>query len=295
MNGIKIEDRDFFPSDRLDDYEYESVASKASRSVPQTEQLPDRDSLGYLLRQEAKGIRELAQKTVDRHQICDTDPVAEVLQATTMLTNLVSRFESHTREILDSHGNSLEERIAQTVRTNIRQNDAKLSEVRDALKESTDSLDRTLEILTKQFNSNALDRYTDEIVAKIGISQGTNTLLKQVLQNEQTLVEVTNKLDTIKSPPIQTHIQQIPWFFYAIGATMALTSVIAAGLTWKKVDERVAVENWLNSPDGKLARQIVVINRGGLTAQCKASTRKLTTPVPINGIDRDKLCFVAIP
>ena len=76
---------------------------------------------------------------------------------------------------------------------------------------------------------------------------------------------------------------------------MALTSVIAAGLTWKKVDERVAVANWLNSPDGQLARQIVVINRGGLTAQCKASTRKLNTPVPINGIDRDKLCFVAIP
>ncbi|PSB57067.1 hypothetical protein [Chamaesiphon polymorphus] len=291
MSGTEIDDR----LDSLDDYEYESVASKASKSVAQTEQSPDRDSLGYLLRQEAKGIRELAQKTVDRHQISDTDPVAEVLQATTMLTNLVGRFENHTREILDSHGNSLEERIAQTVRTNIRQNDAKLSEVRDALKESGESLDRTLEILTKQFNSNALDRYTDDIVAKISISQGTNTLLKQVLQNEQTLVEVTNKLDTIKSPPIQTHIQQIPWFFYAIGATMALTSVIAAGLTWKKVDERVAVENWLNSPDGKLARQIVVINRGGLTAQCKASTRKLNTPVPINGIDRDKLCFVAIP
>ena len=82
---------------------------------------------------------------------------------------------------------------------------------------------------------------------------------------------------------------------HAIGATMALTSVIAAGLTWKKVDERVAVETWLNSPDGKLAKQIVVINKGGLTAQCKASTRKLNTPVPINGIERDKLCFVAIP
>lgn len=298
MSRTEIDDRDSVPSDRLDsldDYEYESVVSKVSRSVPQIEQLPDRDSLGYLLRQEAKGIQELAQRTVDRHQISDTDPVAEVLQVTTMLTNLVSKFENHTREILDSHGDSLVERIAQTVRTNVKQNDARFSEVRDGLKDSGESLDRTLEILTKQFNSNALDRYINDIVAKIGISQGSNALFKQVVQNEQTLMEVTNKLDTIKSPPIQTHIQQIPWFFYAIGATMALTSVIAAGLTWKKVDERVAVADWLNSPNGQLAKQIVVINRGGLTAQCKASTRKLNTPVPINGISRDKLCFVAIP
>jgi hypothetical protein len=295
MSRTEIDDLDSVPSDRLnslDDYEYESVVS---RSVPQIEQLPDRDSLGYLLRQEAKGIQELAQRTVDRYQISDTDPVAEVLQVTTMLTNLVSKFENHTREILDSHGDSLVERIAQTVRMNVKQNDARFSEVRDGLKDSGESLDRTLEILTKQFNSNALDRYINDIVAKIGISQGTNALFKQVVQNEQTLMEVTNKLDTIKSPPIQTHIQQIPWFFYAIGATMALTSVIAAGLTWKKVDERVAVADWLNSPNGQLAKQIVVINRGGLTAQCKASTRKLNTPVPINGISRDKLCFVAIP
>ena len=298
MSGTEIDDRYSIRSNRLDnldDYEHESVVSKASKAVPQIEQPPDRDSLGYLLRQEAKGIQELAQRTVDRHQIPDTDPVAEVLQVTTMLTNLVSRFENHTREILDSHGDSLVERIAQTVRTNVKQNDAKFLAVRDGLKESGESLDRALEILGKQFNLNALDRYTDDIVAKISISQGTNALFKQVVQNEQTLMEITNKLDTIKSPPIQTHIQQIPWFFYAIGTTMALTSVIAAGLTWKKVVERVAIANWLNSPDGQLARQIVVINRGGLTAQCKASTRKLNTPVPINGIDRDKLCFVAIP
>ena len=44
-----------------------------------------------------------------------------------------------------------------------------------------------------------------------------------------------------------------------------------------------------------LAKNIVTANKGGLNKQCQQSTRKLEFPVKINGVDRRKFCFVALP
>jgi hypothetical protein len=104
------------------------------------------------------------------------------------------------------------------------------------------------------------------------------------------LIQQTERLSQIALKP-----QKIPFLFYGIVGSFGLLSLFASAFTWKTVNERVGLANWVNTPDGKLARQIVLANKNGLNKQCQESTRKLNAPVVVNGIGRDKLCFVAIP
>lgn len=89
--------------------------------------------------------------------------------------------------------------------------------------------------------------------------------------------------------------QKIPPLLYGIVGGLGLLSLIASAVTYKTVDDKVKVAEWVNSADGKLAKQIVIANSGLLTEQCRASTKKLKQPVVIQGIESKKVCYVAIP
>ena len=89
--------------------------------------------------------------------------------------------------------------------------------------------------------------------------------------------------------------QKIPYIFYARVGVVGLASLLASAFTWKTVNERMALVQWVVTPDGQLAKAIVVANKGRLDQNCRNTTRKLDSKVKINGIDRDKICFVAIP
>jgi hypothetical protein len=104
------------------------------------------------------------------------------------------------------------------------------------------------------------------------------------------LTHQTEKLSQIALKP-----QKVSMLFYAVVGAFGWLSLLASALTWKTVNERVEVANWINTPDGKLARQIVLANKDRLNKQCQESTVKLNKVTVINGIERDKLCFVAIP
>jgi hypothetical protein len=89
--------------------------------------------------------------------------------------------------------------------------------------------------------------------------------------------------------------QKIPHIFYASVAVVGLASIFASAFTWKTVQENMKIVEWAGTPDGQLAKAIVTANKGRLDRSCKDTTRKLDKKVKINGIDRDKICFVAIP
>jgi hypothetical protein len=89
--------------------------------------------------------------------------------------------------------------------------------------------------------------------------------------------------------------QKIPHIFYASVAVVGLASIFASAFTWKTVQENMKIVEWASTPDGQLAKAIVTANKGRLDRSCKDTTRKLDKKVKINGIDRDKICFVAIP
>jgi hypothetical protein len=111
--------------------------------------------------------------------------------------------------------------------------------------------------------------------------------------NQTTQIELTQQTDRLSQIALKP--QKVPMVFYAVVASFGLLSLFASAFTWKTVNERVEVANWINSPDGKLARQIVLANKDRLNKQCQESTLKLNKVTVINGIQRDKLCFVAIP
>ncbi len=89
--------------------------------------------------------------------------------------------------------------------------------------------------------------------------------------------------------------QKIPHVFYASVAVVGLASIFASAFTWKTVQENMKIVEWTNTPDGQLAKAIVTVNKGRLNQNCKDTTRKMAQKVKIGGIDRDKICFVAIP
>jgi hypothetical protein len=89
--------------------------------------------------------------------------------------------------------------------------------------------------------------------------------------------------------------QKIPHLFYYSAAIVGLIAIFSSVFTWKTIQERVELANWVNTPDGKLARQLVTANKGRLNQQCQQSTRELKNKVVIAGIDRNKICLVAIP
>jgi hypothetical protein len=89
--------------------------------------------------------------------------------------------------------------------------------------------------------------------------------------------------------------QKIPHVFYASVAVVGLASIFASAFTWKTVQENMKIVEWTNTPDGQLAKAIVTANKGRLNQNCRDTTRKMAQKVKIGGIDRDKICFVAIP
>jgi hypothetical protein len=75
------------------------------------------------------------------------------------------------------------------------------------------------------------------------------------------LTQQTEKLSLITLKP-----QKVPMVFYAVVGSFGLLSLFSSAFTWKTVNERVEVANWINTPDGKLARQIVFANKNRLGA-----------------------------
>ncbi len=114
---------------------------------------------------------------------------------------------------------------------------------------------------------------------------------------ESTAKNISAQLETqtVQLQKIALKPQQIPHVFYASVATVGIASLLASAFTWKTVNERLELAKWAASPDGQLAHQIVMANKGRLDQNCRATTRKLDRNVKINGIDRHKICFVAIP
>jgi hypothetical protein len=89
--------------------------------------------------------------------------------------------------------------------------------------------------------------------------------------------------------------QKIPYIFYASVGVVGLASLLASAFTWKTVNEQTRLATWVATPDGQLAQAIVIANKGRLNKNCKDTTRKMAQKVKIDGIDRDKICFIAIP
>jgi hypothetical protein len=293
----------------VDEYEFldgsdpNSVTSKGQRSSAGSRNcIPG--SLNYELLEEAAFLDEQIDRVRKEHDIPDDDPVAEILKIVATLTSTTTNFETHIREILDDHGKSLTDRISQTVRTAIK-HEGKDTEAALARYESAcEALNGACNDLACLTDRAAIEAQIAAIVTGVVNSSIDRRIASQIAQSKSSAADesirsdletILERLEAIQSPPIQVHTQEIPWMFYAFGAAIAAISVTAAGLTWRSVEDRVAVANWINSPDGQLAKQIVLVNKGGLNAQCKASTRKLNEPVSINGIPREKLCFVAIP
>jgi hypothetical protein len=100
---------------------------------------------------------------------------------------------------------------------------------------------------------------------------------------------------TVALKSIALKPQKIPYIFYASVGVVGLASLLASAFTWKTVQENMKIVEWASTPDGQLAKAIVTANKGRLDRSCKDTTRKLDKKVKINGIDRDKICFVAIP
>jgi hypothetical protein len=286
----------------MDDYELVSLPPEPTpQSIPNvsTVKYVAPGSLADLL-----GLADLDRQiatTLQKHQVPKGDPIAEVLTIVGTLQAVLGQLPTYIQDILDDRAVKLEDRIVAAVRQNLRGVDGKLQQSLDRVEESKDEIDRCVEILVRQADEDSLVAKT---VAAIGKAGHNNVMLEQIASiaqivgtagNSTQLEEIKTQLATIKTPPPQTYIQQVPKLFYAVSVSIAVVVVVAAGLTWKKVDERVAVADWVASPDGQLARQIVMANKGGLNKQCQESTRKLNAPIVVNGVNREKLCFVAIP
>jgi hypothetical protein len=110
---------------------------------------------------------------------------------------------------------------------------------------------------------------------------------------QETTSQLTTQTEILRK--IAFKPQKIPHLFYGSVAIVGLMTIFSSAFTWKTVRERVELADWVNTPDGKLARQIVTANKGRLNQQCQQSTRELKTKVVIAGIDRQKICLVAIP
>ena len=292
------------PTDDLEIDDYELVNSQpelAPQSIPNASPVKyvAPGSLADLL-----GLADLDRQiatTIQQHQVPKGDPIADVLTIVGTLQAVSSQLPTYIQDILSDHAVKLEDRIVAAVRQNLRGVDVKLQQSLDRVEASKDEIDRCIEILVRQANEDSLVAKTVTAIGKAGHNDAILAQIASITKSLETagnstqLEEIKTQLATIQTPAPQTYIQKVPTLFYAVSASIAVIIVAAAGLTWKKVDERVAVADWVTSPDGQLARQIVIANKGGLNKQCQGSTRKLNAPIVVNGVNREQLCFVAIP
>jgi hypothetical protein len=154
--------------------------------------------------------------------------------------------------------------------------------VSDAMVESAANIESRVILAVRQSNRPIdLEPLTAELVA-VAESTAKNTSAQLETQ-------------TVQLQKIALKPQQIPHVFYASVAAVGIASLLGSAFTWKTVNERLELAKWVASPDGQLAHQIVMANKGRLDQNCRATTRKLDRNVKINGIDRHKICFVAIP
>lgn len=212
-------------------------------------------SLNELLRQEQQ---QLTNRVTQYHMVAE-DPVHEVLTMTQNIASLVGQISKNIPDL-----------------------------VNDAMLASTENIEQRVVLAVRQ-NSKVVDLLP--LTAQI-----TATSEAQSEKIAQLTVQTENFRHIIHKP------QRIPQLFYTSTAIVGFVTIAAAGFTWKStserlnlMNERLAVVEWANSPDGKLAKTIVTVNKGRLNQQCLQSASTLKTKVIVNGIDRQKICLIAIP
>jgi hypothetical protein len=84
-------------------------------------------------------------------------------------------------------------------------------------------------------------------------------------------------------------------YWLAGSLTATLGTLLICGFTAKLLYENKEQIAWATSNEGQLARQIVEANKGRLNERCLKTARNLKEKIVIDGVDRHKVCLVALP
>jgi hypothetical protein len=114
-----------------------------------------------------------------------------------------------------------------------------------------------------------------------------NPVLDAIDKSDSKVIASLNKVNRTPQPVSRT--------FYSVLASFGILSLSLSAFAFKTLNDRVRLAEWEGTPDGKLAKEIILANKNNLNKQCQASAQQLKNPVKVDGIDRRKLCLVVIP